>query len=175
MCGASCCPAIMPMPATTLLEGNAYEPIEDCRDRQLPHRGPRFAVRLDRLAVSARVRLAVGVCRAAPPAAWRPLRPCDRAGLSKRGANTSAIRTCCAWLGLLFGMVHGLIQLIVLLPLLVHCHPRIASEYDGPSDARRLEPPGFPALNFGYRTPLVTLIAHMAYGVILGVGLQPIL
>jgi hypothetical protein len=31
-----------------------------------------------------------------------------------------------------------------------------------------LEPPGFFALNYGYRTPLAVLIAHIAYGMVLG-------
>lgn len=33
---------------------------------------------------------------------------------------------------------------------------------------RQLEPPGFLALNYGYQTPVSALIAHLAYGVILG-------
>ena len=31
-----------------------------------------------------------------------------------------------------------------------------------------LEPPGFLMLNYGARTPLVTLVAHIAYGAIVG-------
>jgi hypothetical protein len=31
-----------------------------------------------------------------------------------------------------------------------------------------LEPPGFLMLNYGRRTPFVTLIAHIAYGAIVG-------
>jgi hypothetical protein len=49
-----------------------------------------------------------------------------------------------------------------------HFHPRMASEYDGPTDVRRLEPPGFVGLNYGYRTPATTLIAQVAYGLVLG-------
>jgi hypothetical protein len=33
---------------------------------------------------------------------------------------------------------------------------------------RQLEPPGFLALNYGYETPVAVLIAHLAYGAILG-------
>jgi hypothetical protein len=31
-----------------------------------------------------------------------------------------------------------------------------------------LQPPGFLALNYGRRTPLVTVAAHLLYGAILG-------
>lgn len=31
-----------------------------------------------------------------------------------------------------------------------------------------LEPPGFPMLNYGHRTPLVTLVAHLAYAALVG-------
>jgi len=73
-----------------------------------------------------------------------------------------------AWLGGLIGLVHGTFLLVVILPLLPEVHPRIATEYDGPSDGRRLEPPGFLGLNYGYRTPLVALIGHVVYGAVLG-------
>lgn len=73
-----------------------------------------------------------------------------------------------AWVGGLFGLAHGLFLLVAVLPLLPAVHPRIATEYDGPSDRRRLEPPGFLGLNYGYRTPLVALIGHVVYGAVLG-------
>ncbi len=74
-------------------------------------------------------------------------------------------------LGTLIGAAHGLVLLVMVLPLLPHLHPRMASEYDGPSHGRRLQPPGFAALNYGYRTPLSTIIAHALYGAILGAQL----
>lgn len=74
------------------------------------------------------------------------------------------------WLGALIGVVHGAILLVVFLPLLSWGHPRIASEYDGAAARRRLEPPGFLALNYGWRTHLVTLLAHGLYGLVLGGG-----
>lgn len=73
------------------------------------------------------------------------------------------------WIGGLLGLVHGLAVLLVLVPLLPGLHPRMASETTGPEPTRMLEPPGFLALNYGRRTPAITLIAHVAYGVILGV------
>jgi hypothetical protein len=72
--------------------------------------------------------------------------------------------------GALIGLVHGLLLLTVLLPLLPYIHPRVASEFDGPSSTRRLEPPGFLALHYGYRTPAVLLVACAAYGAVLGYG-----
>lgn len=72
------------------------------------------------------------------------------------------------WIGGLVGLVHGLFLLTVLLPSMPYFHPRMASEYDGPSETRRLQPPGFLGLNYGYRTPISTLIAHVSYGVVLG-------
>jgi len=74
-------------------------------------------------------------------------------------------------LGLLMGAIHGAVLLVMLLPLLPYVHPRMASEYEGPIRGRRLQPPGFLALNYGYRTPLTTIAAHALYGLILGAQL----
>ena len=76
------------------------------------------------------------------------------------------------WLGALLGVLHGLFLLVVILPLLPYVHPRMATEYDGPTTKRRLEPPGFMGLNYGYRTPFTTLIAQAVYGAILGACYQ---
>jgi hypothetical protein len=72
------------------------------------------------------------------------------------------------WLGGLMGLAHGCFVLIVVLPLLPGAHPRMASDFHGPDPTRLLEPPGFLALNYGYQTPLATIIAHVAYGMVLG-------
>ena len=72
------------------------------------------------------------------------------------------------WLGGALGLVHGLFLLVVVLPMLPHLHPRMATEYDGPTALQRLEPPGFMGLHYGRRTPLTTLFGHLLYGVILG-------
>jgi len=79
------------------------------------------------------------------------------------------------WLGMALGCLHALFLLTVILPVLPHLHPRVASEYDGPRGPRRLEPPGFLALNYGYRTPLVTIIGHVLYGAVLGAGFATLL
>jgi hypothetical protein len=72
------------------------------------------------------------------------------------------------WLGALLGVLHGIFLLVCFLPLLAYAHPRMASEHDGPRKTFMLEPPGFLALNYGYRTPLTTLLAQAVYGATLG-------
>lgn len=74
------------------------------------------------------------------------------------------------WLGAILGFLHGLFLLLVALPFLPYVHPHIATEYDGPTATRRLEPPGFLGLNYGRRTPLTTLVGQVVYGAILGFG-----
>ena len=76
------------------------------------------------------------------------------------------------WLGAVFGLVHGLIALVVLVPLLAGLHPRMASDRSGP-ELPMLEPPGPLALNYGRETPLVTIAAHVLYGALLGLLLKP--
>ncbi len=78
------------------------------------------------------------------------------------------------WLGGALGLVQGLLVLAALMPLLPSFHPRMASEQQGPSLERGIQPPGFLALHYGRRTPFVTLLAHVTYGAILG-GLYKIL
>ena len=72
------------------------------------------------------------------------------------------------WLGALIGAVHACFVLGVGLPALPAFHPRMASEYQGPTVVRQLEPPGFMALHYGVRTPLSVVLAHIVFGVILG-------
>jgi hypothetical protein len=47
-------------------------------------------------------------------------------------------------------------------------HPRMASAEHGPTVTRQLEPPGFFALTYGVTTPIAAVVAHLAYGAILG-------
>jgi hypothetical protein len=76
------------------------------------------------------------------------------------------------WAGALLGLLHGAVALLVIVPLLPGIHPHMASERAGPSSGAELEPPGLLALNYGRETPLVTMIAHVAFGVALGVLLD---
>lgn len=72
------------------------------------------------------------------------------------------------WLGATGGILHALVVLTAAMPMLPGLHPRMASEQQGPTPTRALQPPGFMALHYGHRTPLVALAAHVVYGAILG-------
>jgi hypothetical protein len=72
------------------------------------------------------------------------------------------------WRGLLLGIAHAAVTLLVVVPLLPSIHPRMASEEHGPTVTRQLEPPGPLALHYGPTTPLFVLLGHAAYGMILG-------
>jgi hypothetical protein len=73
-----------------------------------------------------------------------------------------------AALGAGLGLLQGLFVLTAGLELLAAVHPRMASRHHGPTPTRQLEPPGFLARNYGRRTPLITLLAHIVYGAALG-------
>lgn len=76
------------------------------------------------------------------------------------------------WLGAGIGLVHALFVLGAAMPILPGMHPRMASEERGPEPTRQLQPPGFFALNYGRRTPLASILAHLAYGAVLGAFYQ---
>lgn len=73
------------------------------------------------------------------------------------------------WLGAVFGLVHGMFAgtalVNILLPVL---HPRMASPLTAADSSPLLEAPGFLLLNYGRQTPIVSLVAHVAYGAIVG-------
>ncbi len=77
------------------------------------------------------------------------------------------------WVGGLFGLLHALVALTAIVPLLPGVHPRMASERAGPGTGPVLEPPGLAGLNYGAETPAVAVIAHLAYGLALGLLLGP--
>ena len=72
------------------------------------------------------------------------------------------------WFGALIGLTHGAFVLVVGMPAMPAVHPRMASELRGPTVVRQLEPPGFLARNYGLRTPLSVLFAHVVFGAIIG-------
>jgi hypothetical protein len=76
------------------------------------------------------------------------------------------------WLGALFGLGQGLfagtVLINVLLPLV---HPRMGTPSSDSRTVALLEPPGFMARNYGLRTPVVSLTAHIAYGTIIALFL----
>lgn len=71
--------------------------------------------------------------------------------------------------GGLLGIVHaafaGGALINVLLPAV---HPRMGSPWTDAQATPLLEPPGFMLMNYGRHTVLATLIAHVAYGSIVG-------
>jgi uncharacterized membrane protein YagU involved in acid resistance len=71
-------------------------------------------------------------------------------------------------IGAALGLFHGAFVLVVGMELLPELHPRMATRHHGPTPTRQLEPPGFLALNYGWATPVSTLLAHVAYGALLG-------
>jgi hypothetical protein len=72
------------------------------------------------------------------------------------------------WRGMLIGLVHAGFVLTVGLYMLPGMHPRMASEDDGPTARRQLEPPGFLGLNYGIRTPVSVVLSHAVFGAVLG-------
>ena len=72
------------------------------------------------------------------------------------------------WFGAILGLAQALFLLTVGMSLMPGLHPRMASEHDGPTANRQLEPPGFMALHYGFQTPVSVLLAHLAFGAILG-------
>jgi hypothetical protein len=72
------------------------------------------------------------------------------------------------WIGASIGLVHALFLLTAGMMLLPGMHPRMAGEQRGPTPTRQLEPPGFFARNYGARTPVGVLVAHLVYGAVLG-------
>ena len=73
------------------------------------------------------------------------------------------------WLGSMMGLLHGFVALLIVLPLLPYWHHRMATERQGPTPTRLLQPPGFLGLHYGRGTPLVTLLSHLIYGAALGI------
>jgi hypothetical protein len=72
-------------------------------------------------------------------------------------------------LGALLGLAHALLVGTVLLNgILPAIHPRMGSPLSAADSSPLLESPGFMLLNYGRTTPVVTIVAHLVYGVILG-------
>jgi hypothetical protein len=72
-------------------------------------------------------------------------------------------------LGAALGLVHALFAATALVNILLPVvHPRMGTGFDAAGSAPMLEPPGFLLRNYGRQTPLVTVIAHLAYGAIVG-------
>ena len=73
------------------------------------------------------------------------------------------------WFGAVLGLLHGLVAgTAVVETLLPFAHRRIGSPATAADETPLLEPPGFLMLNYGRATPIVNLLAHVAYGALVG-------
>jgi hypothetical protein len=77
------------------------------------------------------------------------------------------------WFGGVVGLLHGLFVVAVGLPAMPGIHPRMASPTAGPTALRPLEPPGVLGLHYGVATPVVTVLSHVVFGVVLGALYAP--
>jgi hypothetical protein len=81
----------------------------------------------------------------------------------------TAIGTSGWLLGALFGLLHGIVATTALVNVLLPVvHPRMGSTLSAADSSPLLEPPGFLMRNYGRNTPVVTLLAHVTYGAIVG-------
>jgi hypothetical protein len=81
----------------------------------------------------------------------------------------SAIDSSGFALGALFGLLHGLFSGTALVNIILPVvHPRMGTPLSAADSQPLLEAPGFLMLNYGRRTPLVSVAAHVAYGAIVG-------
>jgi hypothetical protein len=72
-------------------------------------------------------------------------------------------------LGALFGVAHALFAGTALVGILLPAvHPRMGDDMTAAQSSPLLEAPGFMLLNYGRRTPLVALAAHVVYGAVVG-------
>ena len=73
------------------------------------------------------------------------------------------------WLGAAVGALHAVfVSTVIVNVLLPLVHPRIATTETAANEVALIEPPGFLMLNYGRSTFAVTLVAHMAYGAMIG-------
>jgi hypothetical protein len=73
------------------------------------------------------------------------------------------------WTGALLGALQAVFTSTVLVNVLLPIvHPRMATVETAANEVALIEPPGFLMLNYGRNTFVVTLVAHMAYGAIVG-------
>ena len=71
--------------------------------------------------------------------------------------------------GAVLGVAHAALAGGVLMTLLLPAvHPRMGTPWSDAEETPLLEAPGFMLLNYGRRTALWTLLAHVAYGAIVG-------
>ena len=70
-----------------------------------------------------------------------------------------------ATLALVHGVFTGSALVNILLPVV---HPRMGTPLSSIESETLLEPPGFMMLNYGRGSPLASIVAHLAYGALIG-------
>lgn len=76
-------------------------------------------------------------------------------------------------LGSAVGALHGVVVLVALIPMVQEVHPRMGEEDEGPDPTPMLQPPGFLGMHYGVQTPVITMLAHIVYGGIVGALYRP--
>jgi hypothetical protein len=85
------------------------------------------------------------------------------------GMCFAAIQRSGWWLGALVGALHALFTSTVLVNIILPIiHKRVGTPETAANEIALIEPPGFLMLNYGRSTFVVTLLAHIAYGAIVG-------
>ncbi len=73
------------------------------------------------------------------------------------------------WIGALLGVAHALFTGAVLISILLPIvHPRMGTPETSAAEIALIEPPGFMMLNYGRNTVVISLVAHVVYGAIIG-------
>jgi hypothetical protein len=73
------------------------------------------------------------------------------------------------FLGAMLGLLHGIVSATALVNILLPAvHPRMGGPLSAADSSPLVEPPGFLMRNYGSRTPIATLLAHVAYGALVG-------
>ena len=72
-------------------------------------------------------------------------------------------------LGATFGLLHGIVSATTLVNVLLPAvHPRMGGPMTAADSSPLIEAPGFLMRNYGRRTPIVNVLAHIAYGALVG-------
>jgi uncharacterized membrane protein YagU involved in acid resistance len=72
-------------------------------------------------------------------------------------------------IGALLGRAHALFAGTALVNVILPAvHPRMGTGFDAAGSSALLEPPGFMLANYGRQTMLAMILAHLAYGVVVG-------
>ena len=72
-------------------------------------------------------------------------------------------------IGALLGLAHALFAGTALVNVILPAvHPRRGTGFDAAGSSALLEPPGFMLANYGRQTMLAMILAHLAYGVVVG-------